>query len=157
VSKEEPELKGIDLARAALIQAKAQQRARRDDRVDRRDAKQGLRRTGARPDDRDPQSLRHIMGRLMAERGWEAPAAVHGVIENWDRLMGPSIAPYATPVTFEEGILTVRAESDAYATHVRYLASTMLKAFARELGDGVVKQIKVTGPASPGRRYRTTG
>jgi len=146
--------KGIDLARAALLQARAHARDRHEQQRERRDGRRGLRRSGARPDDRDPQPLRRVMGRLIAERGWQTPAAVHGVIGRWTEIVGPGIAAHCTPEGFEDGRLVVRTDSDNYATHVRWLAPRLLARINQELGDGTVTFIEVRGPAGPSRRGR---
>lgn len=146
--------KGIDLARAALLQARAQARHRHEKQQERRDGRRGLRRSGSAPDDRDPQPLRRVMGRLIAERGWQTPAAVHGVIGRWTEIVGPGIAAHCAPEGFEDGRLVVRTDSDNYATHVRWLAPRLLARINQELGDGTVTFIEVRGPAGASRRGR---
>lgn len=148
------EKKGIDLARAALMQARAQARSKHEKQQERRDGRRGLRRSGSGPDDRDPQPLRRVMGRMIAERGWQTPAAVHGVIGRWPEIVGPGIAAHCVPEKFEEGRLVVRTDSDNYATHVRWLAPKLLARINQELGDGTVTYIEVRGPAGERRRGR---
>ncbi|WP_436790558.1 DUF721 domain-containing protein [Yinghuangia sp. YIM S10712] len=146
--------KGVDLARAALLQARAQARNRYEKQKERRDGRRGLRRSGSGPDDRDPQPLRRVMGRMIAERGWQTPAAVHGVIGRWTEIVGPGIAAHCVPERFEDGRLVVRTDSDNYATHVRWLAPRLLARINQELGDGTVTFIEVRGPAGASRRGR---
>jgi predicted nucleic acid-binding Zn ribbon protein len=148
------EKKGIDLARAALMQARAQARNKHEKQQERRDGRRGLRRSGSGPDDRDPQPLRRVMGRMIAERGWQTPAAVHGVMGRWSDIVGPGIAAHCVPEKFEEGRLVVRTDSDNYATHVRWLAPKLLARINQELGDGTVTYIEVRGPAGESRRGR---
>ncbi|MCF2533905.1 DUF721 domain-containing protein [Yinghuangia soli] len=148
------EKKGIDLARAALMQARAQARNNFEKQQERRDGRRGLRRSGSGPDDRDPQPLRRVMGRMIAERGWQTPAAVHGVMGRWTDIVGPGIAAHCTPEKFDEGRLIVRTDSDNYATHVRWLAPKLLARINQELGDGTVTYIEVRGPAGERKRGR---
>jgi len=148
------EPRGVDLARAALTQARAQARTRHDARQDQAQARRGQKRSGSGPDDRDPQPLRQILGRLVSERGWQTPAAVHGVLQRWPELVGPAMAANCRPERFEDGELVVRAESDTYATHVRWLAPKLLARLNQELGDGTVTFIRVLGPAQERRRGR---
>ena len=148
------EPRGVDLARAALTQARAQARTRHDARQDQALARRGQKRSGSGPDDRDPQPLRQILGRLVSERGWQTPAAVHGVLQRWPELVGPAMAANCRPERFEDGELVVRAESDTYATHVRWLAPKLLARLNQELGDGTVTFIRVLGPAQERRRGR---
>jgi predicted nucleic acid-binding Zn ribbon protein len=103
-------------------------------------------------DDRDPQALGSGLERLMVERGWQVDVAVGGVMGRWPRVVGPEVAAHCSPVSFGDGVLVVRADSSAWATQVRLLAPTLLRRLAEELGDGVVEQVQVHGPAAPSWR-----
>lgn len=107
---------------------------------------------GADQDDRDPQAIGTGLDRLVADRGWQVDVAVGGVMGRWPRVVGPEVAAHCTPVTYEEGVLVVRADSTAWATQVRLLVPTLLRRLAEELGDGVVEQVQVRGPAAPSWR-----
>jgi predicted nucleic acid-binding Zn ribbon protein len=109
-------------------------------------------RSGARADARDPQALGSTLGRLVAERGWETPVAVGGVIGRWDSVVGPDIAGHCRPTSFDDGVLTVQAESTAWATQVRLLVPTLLRRLAEEVGDGTVTKVIVHGPTAPSWR-----
>ncbi|HEY6794057.1 MAG TPA: DciA family protein, partial [Kineosporiaceae bacterium] len=109
-------------------------------------------RSGARADARDPQSLAANLGRLVAERGWETPVAVGGVIGRWDAVVGPDIAGHCRPTSFDDGVLTVQAESTAWATQVRLLVPTLMRRLAEEVGEGTVTKVVVHGPTAPSWR-----
>lgn len=118
---------GADLARAALAAARARARQLEEGKAARRrNGEQQPRRSGARPDDRDPQTLEATLARLLAEAGWEAPAAVGGIIHGWADIVGPRIAAHCVPVSFEDGVLTVQTDSSAWATELRNLSSALL-------------------------------
>lgn len=143
---------GIDLARAALVAARARARTRTAaDGAARRRAES---RSGARPDDRDPQPLGAAVERLLAERGWDRPMAVAGVIGRWAEIVGPEVASHCRPERLDDGVLWVAADSGAWATQVRWLSGTLLGRLEAELGRGVVKQIRVGAPGAPPRRGR---
>jgi predicted nucleic acid-binding Zn ribbon protein len=55
-------------------------------------------------------------------------------------------------MTFRDGVQDVRADSTAWATQVRLLVPTLLRRLAEELGEGVVEQVQVRGPAAPSWR-----
>ena len=143
-----PELKGPDLARAALARARASAREkglspgapRRARRVD-------APRSGSGPDGRDPVLFGAMIRRLVAERGWEQTTTAAGVLANWDRLVGPEIAEHCQPTALVEGVLELVAESSAWATQLRLLTRTMTARLAEQVGDGVVTSIVVRGPA----------
>ncbi|MEW2518663.1 DUF721 domain-containing protein [Actinacidiphila alni] len=146
---------GVDLARVALRAAKEQARARGAAAVQKKQARRGGLRSGARADGRDPLPLGAAINRLITERGWEAPAAVGGVMGRWPQLVGPEVALHCAPARYdeEECVLTVQCDSTAWATQLRLLAPTLVARLNADLGHGTVKLIKVLGPAGPSRSY----
>jgi predicted nucleic acid-binding Zn ribbon protein len=146
---------GVDLARVALRAAKEAARARGDAVQQRKQARRGGLRSGARADGRDPMALGPAISRLLAERGWEAPAAVGGVMGRWPQLVGDAIALHCTPEKFDEEAreLAVRCDSTAWATEIRLRAPQLLARLNEDLGQGTVRLIKVNGPGGPARRY----
>jgi len=106
----------------------------------------------ARPRRDDPQPLTAALGGLLSARGWRERAAVGAVFGGWPDIVGPQLAAHTRPETFEEGELTVSADSPAWATQVRLLAPQILRRLAEELGHGTVRHIKVRGPAGPQRK-----
>jgi predicted nucleic acid-binding Zn ribbon protein len=146
---------GVDLARVALRAAKEQARARGAAAVQKKQARRGGLRSGARADGRDPLPLGAAISRLITERGWEAPAAVGGVMGRWPQLVGPEVALHCSPDRYDEDerILTVQCDSTAWATQLRLLAPTLVARLNADLGHGTVKVIKVLGPAAPSRSY----
>ncbi len=108
--------------------------------------------SGARPDGRDPQALGGSLGRLVSERGWQRPVAVGGVLGRWPQVVGPELSAHCGPERFEDGVLTVRADSTAWATQVRLLAPLLLRRLAEELGGDVVTRLVVRGPSAPSWR-----
>ncbi|WP_460459797.1 DciA family protein, partial [Angustibacter peucedani] len=105
--------------------------------------------SGAWADDRDPQLFGAGMQRLVHDRGWDVDVAVGGVMGRWARVVGEHVAEHCEPEQFTDGVLVVRADSTAWATQVRLLVPTVLRRLAEELGEGVVEQLQVKGPAAP--------
>jgi predicted nucleic acid-binding Zn ribbon protein len=103
----------------------------------------------ARPRRDDPQPLTEALGGLLAARGWRARAAVGTVFGDWAGIVGEQLAAHTRPESFDDGELTVSADSDAWATQLRYMTPQLLKRLAEELGHGVVHRIKVRGQAGP--------
>lgn len=150
-----PEPSGVDLARVALRAAKDAARARGDAAQQKKQARRGGLRSGARADGRDPMALGSAINRLITERGWEAPAAVGGVMGRWPQIVGEDVAKHCVPERYDEGerVLTVRCDSTAWATNLRLLAPTLVARLNEDLGHGTVQLIKVQGPGGPARRY----
>jgi predicted nucleic acid-binding Zn ribbon protein len=149
---------GVDAAKAALASARAAARkagsglASKQARA--RKATGDTARSGSGPDDRDPQRLATAIERLIRQRGWEVPAAVGGVLGRWDEIVGADIAAHCQPVSYTDGVLTVVADSTAWATQVRLLAGTLVRRLNQEVGHGTVTKVIVHGP---GRRNWTKG
>lgn len=156
-----PELRGIDLARRALEEARAAAKANgksvgqgRASPV-RKLRAGGRRRTGwsgAGPDARDPQLLSALTGSIAKSRGWSGKVAEGMVFGRWTSVVGEDIASHATPVTLEGGVLKIAAESTAWATQLRMLQSQILAKINAAVGQGVVTSLRITGPAAPSWR-----
>ena len=75
--------------------------------------------SGPGPDPRDPQPFGAVLARLMKARGWQKPAAEARVFGLWPDVVGAEIAAHCRPVKLEDGVLTIEAESTAWATQLR--------------------------------------
>jgi predicted nucleic acid-binding Zn ribbon protein len=105
--------------------------------------------SGPGPDPRDPQLFGDVLQRLMKARGWERPRAEATVFGAWEKVVGPDIAKHSRPVKLDAGVLTVEAESTAWATQLRLLTGRLLKSIAAEVGHNVVTRLNIHGPAAP--------
>jgi predicted nucleic acid-binding Zn ribbon protein len=92
-----------------------------------------------------------IDGLLNAE-GWALAVATGSVFGRWAEIVGADLAAHTTPERLADGELTVAADSTAWATQVRLLASELVRRLNRELGSGTVQRVKVRGPASAPRK-----
>lgn len=147
------ELKGPDLARAVLDAAKAKRQAR--SRSGRGGATRYRRRgySGPGPDPRDPQPFGKLLERLVADRGWQRPAAEATVFGAWERVVGASIAEHCRPVKLTDGELTIEAESTAWATQLRMLSGKILAKIAQEVKPSPVRRLRIHGPSAPSWRH----
>lgn len=101
----------------------------------------------AHRDGRDPQTLADQLDRMLVERGWTVDVAAGSVMDRWPQIVGPDVAAHSSPVSFEDGLLVVRADSTAWATQLRLLGSTLLGRIEQSVGADVVRELKITGPA----------
>jgi predicted nucleic acid-binding Zn ribbon protein len=155
-----PELRGIDLARRALEEARAAAKASgkavgQGRASPRKGGVRALRRrgwSGARPDERDPQLLATVAGALAKSRGWSGKVAEGMVFGRWPSVVGEDIATHATPISLTDGVLSIQAESTAWATQLRMLQAQLLAKINAAVGQGVVKTLKISGPAAPSWR-----
>jgi predicted nucleic acid-binding Zn ribbon protein len=67
-------------------------------------------------------------------------------------VVGQHIAEHATPTVLRDGVLSVSADSTAWATQLRLIQAQVLANIAAEIGDGVVTSLKITGPVAPSWR-----
>ncbi|MBB5787223.1 DUF721 domain-containing protein [Jiangella mangrovi] len=108
--------------------------------------------SGPGSDDRDPQAVGSAVDKLIGEHGWGEDLAVHGAVARWDQLVGPEVAAHVQPEHYEDGVLSVRADSTAWATQVRLFAAELVRRFNEEIGDGSVTRVDVRGPQAPSWR-----
>lgn len=143
---------GLDLARqlAQSIgeRSRGVRRRRRKPRPD-----PGPLSSGAHPDDRDPQPLGAAMDQLMHERGWTTQVNVHLLLGRWPRLVGPVNADHSKPETYQDGVLTIRTDSTAWASEMRLVSPQLVARLNGELGDGTVTKVIVKGPDAPSWKH----
>ncbi|MDA4108621.1 DUF721 family protein [Mycolicibacterium holsaticum] len=152
-------LAGMDLVRRALEEARGAARSQGKDvgrgraARPRRVAGNSRRRwSGPGPDARDPQPLGAAARDVARTRGWSGRVAQGAVFGRWPGVVGEQIAAHATPTTLNEGVLTISAESTAWATQLRMVQAQLLAKIAAAVGDGVVTSLKIVGPVAPSWR-----
>ncbi|ORV02375.1 DUF721 family protein [Mycobacterium bohemicum] len=151
---------GIDLVRRTLEEARAAARAQGKDAGRGRAAPSAPRRvagqrrswSGPGPDSRDPQPLGRLTRDLAKKRGWAGRVAEGTVLGQWAAVVGHQIADHATPLALNDGVLSVAAESTAWATQLRMIQGQLLAKIAAAVGNGVVTSLKITGPTAPSWR-----
>ena len=154
------DLTGIDLVRRTLEEARAAARAQGKDAgrgrsappAGRRVAGQRRRWSGPGPDVRDPQPLGRVARDLAKKRGWSTHVAEGTVLGHWSAVVGAQIAEHATPIGLSDGVLSVTAESTAWATQLRVMQAQLLAKIAAAVGNGVVTSLRITGPSAPSWR-----
>lgn len=155
-------LAGMDLVRrtleeargAARVQGKDIGRGRRAPIRRRVAGTAGRRRSwsGPGPDMRDPQLLGSATRDVARLRGWSPRVSEGAVFGQWASVVGSQIADHATPTQLRDGVLSVAAESTAWATQLRIVQTQLLAKIAAVVGDGVVTSLKITGPSGPSWR-----
>jgi len=108
--------------------------------------------SGPGPDVRDPQPFSAAARDLAQSRGWSKQVAEGSVLGQWATVVGDQIADHAVPVSLRDGVLTVSAESTAWATQLRMVQAQLLAKIAAAVGDGVVTSMKIQGPTAPSWR-----
>jgi len=160
-------LAGMDLVRRTLEEARGAARSQGKDvgrgrgSATRRVAGTSRRRwSGPGPDARDPQPLGAATRDLAKSRGWSGRVAEGSVFGRWTSVVGEQIAEHATPTSLNDGVLTISAESTAWATQLRMVQAQLLAKIAAAVGDGVVSSLRIVGPSAPSwhkGRYHIAG
>ena len=100
----------------------------------------------------DPAPLSAAIDGLVTDTGWELAVATGSVFGRWVQIVGPDLAAHTSPDGLVDGVLTVVADSTAWATQLRLLAAEFVRKLNAELGDGSVRRVNVRGPGAPSRR-----
>jgi predicted nucleic acid-binding Zn ribbon protein len=154
-------LRGMDLVMRTLEEARGAARTQgkdvgrgRSSPATRRVAGGGKRRSwsGPGPDSRDPQLLGSVTRDLARRRGWSTQVAQGMVFGQWETVVGEQIAAHASPTALHDCVLTVSAESTAWATQLRLVQAQLLAKIAAAVGDGVVTSLRIVGPVAPSWR-----
>ncbi len=165
---------GFDLARQALSQARAQ-RAEREAAARRsrassdsplasnnpkakRSAKALSRRRWSTPGKdfaRDPAPLGATMRHWVQQAGVGADLDKANIFGRWSDIVGPDLAARCRPVSLVDGLLTLQAESTAWATNLQLMAAQLVKTVNTAVGHGSVLRIRAHGPAGPSWRFGT--
>lgn len=122
--------------------------------------------SGPRKSRRDPHRVDSLLGKLVADNGWNTNLKVASLIKNWAELVGDSIAAHAQVESFTDGKLVIRTTSHNWANQLKMLIPQLGKRLEKELGRGIVKSIVVLPPGGhtfkrgrlsvPGRGVRDT-
>lgn len=110
-------------------------------------------RSGAHPDDRDPQLVGSVLDGVIKERGWERRISLSTVLRRWPDLVGEANAEHSTPVNYTDGVLIVDCDSTAWASAMRYTASQLVAKLNAALGDRTVLRVDFRGPKPPSWKH----
>jgi len=108
------------------------------------------------PSTRENGDLTPIGGALDAfvdERGWTSQVGLRMLLASWPQLVGEANAEHCHPDGFHDGVLTVRADSSAWASALRFIAPQVVAALNERLGQGTVTRIAVLAPSGPSWKH----
>lgn len=98
---------------------------------------------------RDPQPVSRAVDDLLTQRGWRDESAIAHLMAQWPEIVGQDLAEHVRPTGFREGVLSLTAESTAWATQVRLLIKDLHAVVDQQVGAGIVTSISVQGPTAP--------
>lgn len=101
----------------------------------------------------EPLALGEAIEDLISEQGWSREVNLHHLLGRWPALVGPANADHSQPEHFAAGILTVRADSSAWASSLRLVAPQVVAKLNEALGDGTVLRVDIKGPEAPSWKH----
>jgi|TARA_B100000989_G_scaffold273675_1_gene232002 predicted nucleic acid-binding Zn ribbon protein len=102
---------------------------------------------------RDPKGVADILTDLTREAGWDAQLAREDVVLTWNEVAGAETARHTRPVGFVDGILTVQADSTAWARQLQNMRSQILTEIIRRFPDAGVESVRFIGPDVPSWKW----
>lgn len=109
--------------------------------------------SGARPGERDPLRLAATVDGLVTDQGWRRTLDEASLAPRWAAIVGHAVAQHCRPESLAGGVLTIRAESTAWATQLRLMSRGLIARITAEAGEGIVTKVQVLGPAGPDWRH----
>jgi predicted nucleic acid-binding Zn ribbon protein len=98
---------------------------------------------------RDPHGLGDVIEGLASKMGWTSPLARSELLASWPQIVGAETAEHSDPTGIEEGVLTVRCDSTAWATQLRIMRSQITTTIAQRFPDAGIESVRFEGPNAP--------
>lgn len=89
------------------------------------------------------------MDALTTKLGWSSPLAKSELLASWSAIVGDETAEHSSPVGIEEGVLTVRCDSTAWATQLRLMRVQIMTHIATTFPDAGIASVRFNGPDTP--------
>jgi predicted nucleic acid-binding Zn ribbon protein len=98
---------------------------------------------------RDPRGIDDILDVLTSRLGWNSSLAKADLLASWSELVGAETALHSEPVAIENGLLSVRCDSTAWATQLRLMRAQITTSIAQRFPDAGIESVKFDGPNAP--------
>ena len=98
---------------------------------------------------RDPEGVGAIMDALTSKLGWNSPLARSELLGSWRDLAGTDTAEHSAPVGIEDGVLTVKCDSTAWATQLRLMRVQIMSRIVARYPDAGIDSVRFEGPGAP--------
>lgn len=98
---------------------------------------------------RDPRGIGDTINSLTLQLGWNSPLAQSELLDSWIELAGEETSKHSTPAGIEDGVLTVKCESTAWATQLRMMRVDIMTHISVRYPDAGIQSIRFQGPNAP--------
>jgi len=92
---------------------------------------------------RQPTPIGETLTQLVRRRGWDERLRGATAWTRWHDIVGAEMARRCEPVRLAGGVLVVRAESQVWATQLRYLVPQLLANANEVLGSRAVRSVRI--------------
>lgn len=97
----------------------------------------------------DPQLISGVLSELIEERDWHSGVAEGTLFTTWPQIVGNEIAEHATPISINEGVLTLQTSSTAWATQLTLVSQDVLETIQKSAPGATIASLRIIGPAAP--------
>jgi predicted nucleic acid-binding Zn ribbon protein len=98
---------------------------------------------------RDPHGIGDVMDALTARLGWNSPLAKSELLASWQDIVGAETADHSRPAGIDDGVLTVRCDSTAWATQLRLMRVHIMNHIVSRYPDAGIESMRFEGPGAP--------
>ncbi|MEX1080125.1 MAG: DciA family protein [Homoserinimonas sp.] len=98
---------------------------------------------------RDPRGIGEVMDALTAKLGWDSPLAKSELLASWENIVGSETAEHSHPVGIDDGVLSVRCDSTAWATQLRLMRVQILNLIISRYPGAGINSLRFEGPGAP--------
>lgn len=98
---------------------------------------------------RDPITVGDSLAGLIKDFKWTNELGEAELFEKWAEVVGADTAAKSTPEALENGVLTVRCASTAWATQLRLMQSDILVKLEEQFGALKITELRLLGPSGP--------
>ena len=94
---------------------------------------------------KDAQSLDSVIAEWIRENDLEKPLLEHRVVEQWDTILGPTIARYSRDISVNDGMLRVRITNAALRQELFEQRYKLINKLNEAVGGEAIKDIRLLG------------
>lgn len=94
---------------------------------------------------KEPQSLDVILAQWIREYDLEKPLLEHRVVEQWEQILGKTIARYSRDIEVKDGMLRVRITNAALRQELFEQRFRLIKKLNDAVGGEAIKDIRLLG------------
>lgn len=102
---------------------------------------------------RDPRGVGDVLADLTRQAGWEPQLARADLSRTWADVAGDETARHTRPVALDAGMLTVQADSTAWAKQLQLMRAHVLSEIVRRFPEAGVDSIRFIGPDVPSWKW----